>query len=207
MTDLLIILITLIGLLNILPYLSSLSFSSFSFSSSSQNVRVSSPSEPPFSFFASLDSLDSSGSSFQEDYSEPHSKKIAHRIYEGSQDPNETSMETRNKELEPIREPLMEGEDGRSVQKDQRKSKRKRVKKQEPKYLISHYLYGPNNQYHGIRESMIICRTIGRIMVLPRIIVHYTQFRSNYPQLYPFELVSLPLPSLPFGSNMKVEDN
>lgn len=60
------------------------------------------------------------------------------------------------------------------------------VASKDTKYLLPHLLYGPNNQYHGLREAIILARTLGRVLVLPRIVVHYKQFKKGLPRWYEF---------------------
>jgi len=56
-------------------------------------------------------------------------------------------------------------------------------------FLLPHLLYGPNNQYHGLKEAMVMARALNRTLVLPRIMKHYTQFTKNTPRFYPIEEV------------------
>lgn len=57
------------------------------------------------------------------------------------------------------------------------------------KYLIPHLIFGPNNQFHGFKEAMVMARLLNRTLVLPRILAHYTQSAENTAEIYEFEQV------------------
>lgn len=71
--------------------------------------------------------------------------------------------------------------------KSQQPHVRQYVAGQEPKLLIPHLLYGPNNQLHGFKEAMLLARVLNRTLVTPRILKHYTQFAKRTPKYYEFE--------------------
>jgi hypothetical protein len=58
---------------------------------------------------------------------------------------------------------------------------------EQSKFLLVTLISGPNNQIHGLKEGILLARLLGRVLVLPQIMVHYNLFHKyKVKQMYEF---------------------